>query len=109
MLLLENSKLVGRGLHRECYEHPESADLCVKVVVACNSDENRREASYYTRLSRRGISWDMLARFHGLVETDLGEGAVFQLVRDHDGRPTTWNAKHRHRVVPKPWPRPCKS
>ena len=53
--------------------------------MAGNSDENRREASYYTRLADRGISWDLLARFHGLVETSLGEGAVFDLVRDYDG------------------------
>jgi len=85
MLYLDNCALVGRGLHRECYAHPMNSDLCVKVVVAGNSDENRREAAYYQRLSRRGISWEMLTRFHGLVETSLGEGAVFDLVRDSDG------------------------
>lgn len=85
MLYLDNCELVGRGLHRECYAHPVNSDLCVKVVVAGNSDENRREAAYYQRLSRRGISWEMLTRFHGLVQTSLGEGAVFDLVRDGDG------------------------
>ncbi len=86
MLQLDREALIGRGLHRECYQHPDEANLCVKIVVAGNSDENRREAHYYARLSRRGISWDMLARFHGLVATSLGEGAVFDLVRDFDGQ-----------------------
>lgn len=86
MLQLEPQALIGRGLHRECYVHPGQPQRCVKIVVAGNSDENRREARYYERLARRGISWEMLARFHGLVATSLGEGAVFDLVRDHDGQ-----------------------
>lgn len=85
MLNLEPEALVGKGLHRECYEHPEDPALCVKVVVAGDSNENRREARYYRMLSRRGISWNMLTRFHGLVETSLGEGALFDLVRDFNG------------------------
>jgi hypothetical protein len=84
-LYLDKTTLIGRGLHRECYLHPKDPHRCVKIVVAGRSDENRREARYYSRLAARGISWDMLARFHGLVETSLGEGAVFDLVRDHDG------------------------
>jgi hypothetical protein len=85
MLSLDGATLIGRGLHRECYQHPDDECLCVKVIVAGNSNENRREARYYSRLAARGISWEMLARFHGLVETSLGEGAVFDLVRDFDG------------------------
>lgn len=85
MLEIDPSTLVGKGLHRECFVHPDNRDHCIKIVVAGNSDENRREAQYYGLLARRGISWDMLTRFHGLIETDMGEGAVFDLVRDCDG------------------------
>jgi hypothetical protein len=85
MLQLDQALLVGKGLHRECFEHPENPSLCVKIEVAGQSNENRREAKYYRMLQRRGISWEMLARFHGFVETNRGEGAVFELVRDFDG------------------------
>ena len=85
MLQLDNATLIGTGLHRECYLHPRDESLCVKIVVAGNSDENRREARYYSQLAARGICWDMLTRFHGLVPTSKGEGAVFDLVRDWDG------------------------
>lgn len=78
--------MVGKGLHRECFVHPEDPGLCIKVVVAGSINENRREAEYYAHLESRGVSWEMLPRFHGLVQTNLGEGAVFDLVRDHDGR-----------------------
>lgn len=85
MLDLDAAVLVGKGLHRECYEYPGDSTRCVKIVVAGNSDENRREASYYRRLARRHISWDMLSIFHGLEPTNMGEGAVFDLIRDYDG------------------------
>jgi len=72
-------------LHRECFIHPDNHERCIKIIVAGNSNENHREAKYYGLLARRGISWAMLTRFHGLVETNLGEGAIFDLVRDYDG------------------------
>ena len=85
MLELDTHALIGKGLHRECYVHPDDPALCVKVVVSGSLDENRREARYYAGLARRGICWDMLPRFHGLEQTALGEGAVFDLIRDYDG------------------------
>lgn len=85
MIDIDTRALIGKGLHRECYVHPDDSSLCIKVVVSGNIDENRREAAYYGRLARRGVSWEMLPRFHGLEQTSLGEGAVFDLIRDHDG------------------------
>jgi hypothetical protein len=85
MLIIDPGKMIGKGLHRECFEHPDNPHWCVKIVVAGNSNENHREAAYYKRLSGRGISWEMLTRFHGLVDTSMGEGAVFDLVKDYTG------------------------
>jgi hypothetical protein len=86
MIEIDTHALIGKGLHRECYVHPDDPTLCIKVVVSGTIDENRREAAYYALLARRDVSWDMLPKFHGLVQTSLGEGAVFDLIRDHDGR-----------------------
>ena len=86
MLKLESSQLIGRGLRRECYFHPEDNTRCVKVVVAGDQKETVREQSYYRLLEKRGISWDMLARFYGNIETNRGPGAVFELIRDYTGK-----------------------
>jgi hypothetical protein len=85
MIEIDTHALIGKGLHRECYVHPDDPALCVKVVVSGTIDENRREAAYYASLARRGVSWEMLPRFHGLEQTTLGEGAIFDLIRDYDG------------------------
>ena len=85
MLKLESSALLGRGLRRECYFHPEDETKCIKIVVAGDHKETVREQSYYRLLERSGIVWRMLARFYGNVATNLGEGAVFELIRDYNG------------------------
>lgn len=85
MLKLDKSDFVGKGLHRECYRHPDNKALCVKVVVTGNDDETRREKKYYRHLKKRNVSWEMIPEYHGDVETNLGTGSVFDLVVDHDG------------------------
>ena len=71
MINLDKSRLVGKGLHREVYTHPENNNLCIKVVVHGNADESRREKEYYRLLEKRRIVWGMIPRYHGDVETNL--------------------------------------
>jgi serine/threonine protein kinase len=47
--------------------------------------ESKREQSYYRLLEKRNISWEMLPRYYGVIESNLGHGAVFDLIRDYDG------------------------
>jgi serine/threonine protein kinase len=86
LIELDPHALVGKGLHRECFVHPGDPGRCIKIVVSGSGNENRREQDYYAELASRGVSWEMLPKFYGLVETNLGEGAVFDLIRDYDGR-----------------------
>ena len=85
MLNLDKSSLVGKGLRRKCYRHPKDSNLCIKIVVFGNGDESKREKKYYRHLKKRGISWDMIPKFHGDIETNLGTGSVFDLILDSDG------------------------
>ena len=93
MVNIEKSGLVGTGHHRECYRHPENKDLCIKIVVSGNDKECRRERKYYRRLEKRGGAWDMIPRYYGDIETNMGSGSVFDLVLDHDGA-TSKTLKH---------------
>jgi hypothetical protein len=89
MLDIEKSPVVGRGLHRECYVHPEDKKLCIKVLLPLKSKspliEAEREVNYYRFLGKKGVPWTMLPKFHGEVLTSRGQGYVFDLVRDQDG------------------------
>ncbi len=85
MLELTSEHYIARGLHRECYVHPENPNRCVKVVVNGDQTETERELAYYQLLEKRGIAWDMLPKYHGTISTNKGPGTVFDLVRDADG------------------------
>ncbi len=85
MIELSDSDMIGKGLHRECFAHPDHPGRCIKIIVNGDSDENTREAKYLRFLESQGGALDMLTRYHGRIETNRGEGAVFDLVRDFDG------------------------
>lgn len=85
MITLDTSEKFGKGLHREVFVHPENENLCIKVVTYGNQQETKREQAYYRQLQKRNISWDLLPKFHGNVETNLGSGAVFDVIRDPNG------------------------
>lgn len=78
-------RLIAAGGGRRCYAHPRDPALCIKVPF--NADglrEARREAAYLTRVERLHGVLDAthLARLHGRVRTSLGNGWVFDRVRD---------------------------
>ncbi len=85
MLHIKNTFLVGKGTNRECYIHPDDSSKCLKVTVSNDHKESWREIRYYQLLQKRNITWDMLARFYGTVETDMGEAMVCDLPRDYNG------------------------
>ncbi len=85
MIELNASLLIGKGWHRECYQHPERPDLCIKVVVNGGPEETVREQAYLRHLCKRSINWKLLPRYLGKVDTSLGQGAVFELIRDKNG------------------------
>lgn len=78
--------MIAEGLHRACYRHPENPGYCVKVVVRGDQKETEREQAYYSRLQKSAVPWTGIPQFHGNVATNLGAGAVFDLVRDCDGQ-----------------------
>lgn len=90
MIELNPDLLVGQGLHRDVYQHPDNPGRCLKVRVERGRanrgpQEQAREQGYYRLLQKRGIRWDGLPQFYGNVDTNLGPAAVFELIRDLNG------------------------
>ena len=85
MIDLSNSYLLGKGSSRLCYLHPKDPGKCIKITYSRNLDIEKQELKHYRLYRRRGISWDMLAKTYGPVETNKGQGVIFSLARDFDG------------------------
>ncbi|SEG51538.1 YrbL family protein [Marinobacterium lutimaris] len=92
LIQLDESLLIGKGLHRFCYQHPKNPALCIKVSLDNSSrslKEINRELRYYRFLEKQKDSSNLdsiLPRYHGPVQTSKGEGHIFDLVLDADGR-----------------------
>lgn len=88
MISLTEQQLIGTGTRRYCYQHPQDTDLCIKIPKAKKNGylQQRREVRYYAKLKRRQVPTERITRFHGAVQTSLGEGFIYDVIRDSDGR-----------------------
>ena len=110
MIRLSGQLPFASGCKRDCYVHPHNPDLIVKIIPPDRSiqalhakklwlrrmlqtpesmDANRGEREKYEQLNRRFDNLreaiPYLVEYHGQVQTDLGEGLVFQAIKNHDG------------------------
>ncbi len=86
MLELNSKLFFAEGDDRKCYVHPEDDKLCIKILHD-NIDYKvqKREVAYYNLLKKKKISWDMLSKYYGEIDTNFGRGVVFEFIRDYDG------------------------
>lgn len=90
IIQLTDKDYISKGLHRKCYHHPSNPSQCIKVNYNDGAEqETNREIAYYKHLIKRNISWDALAKYYGLVQTNFGEGHLFELIRNYDGKTAT--------------------
>ncbi|MFV0573848.1 MAG: YrbL family protein [Vibrio sp.] len=92
MINLSEEHYLAKGNARTCYINPEDSAQCIKVNrigTDSNSDQNSAE-KFYIEKSKKIIkdlnsSKSILCGFYGPIETNLGDGLVFELIKDHDG------------------------
>ena len=78
---------VAEGTDRQCYRHPSEPHYCIKVLhPERRSGRFWREISYFASLERREVDFKQLSAYHGLIDTSLGKGAIFEMVLDDDER-----------------------
>lgn len=86
MLKLSEDLYIGEGEIRKCYKHPQNEHLCLKIPREHVTREyTYKEIIYFNKLAKRnkaGYSYPFYSDFHGEVETNLGQGQVFDLVID---------------------------
>jgi len=87
-------KPIGMGRERMCFVHPEDPRLAIKIARGKVRDQSKREIRFYRKLQKRGgVDDKHIPGFHGLCETNRGQGIVVDLIRNYDGeiaRPLNW-------------------
>lgn len=89
-LILNEDLFLGEGTHRICYLHPQNPDLCVKILRRPDDKSDLRqmlrESGYCEKLYSRIPDIDFITRYFGKAQTNFGEGYLFELVKDFDGK-----------------------
>ncbi len=87
---ISNLEPFGIGAHRKCFPHPENPDQCIKVIYNPSTSAKKeivRELKYYEILNRSLKDWSGIPRYHGQIETDIGTGYIYDLIKNYDGTP----------------------
>ncbi|WP_202308566.1 YrbL family protein [Dryocola clanedunensis] len=83
---LSFSDFIASGRHRVCYQHPFDNSRCIKIHHnAVNIKETLRETRYYYHINNRKRTPSTIPKYYGTLETNLGKGYVFQLIKDNTG------------------------
>lgn len=112
MLQLTKENIIGEGVDRQVYAHPEDPELCVKIAKHDFTKDFKAEGPrdylylalrqfkkeyfnfnftdvlYATKLKNRGdesVIFKHLPLCYGYVETNLGKGVVWQRIHNYDG------------------------
>ena len=86
MLSIKDDDLIGKGMMRACYQHPDSEDQCIKIFHKKKREENYlKEVKEMRRLSGRGGHSLVVPKYYGTVATNKGTGYVFELIRGKNG------------------------
>ncbi|WP_346881181.1 YrbL family protein [uncultured Algibacter sp.] len=86
MIQIKKDHYIGEGLARTCYCIPDDNHLCVKIGKPdVEVSHLYKEINYYKKIKHNDISkfdYPFYAKYHGEVETNLGTGFVYDLIRD---------------------------
>jgi len=86
MINIANEHFIGEGTFQKCYKHPNNKDLCIKISKDNIKDTRLgNELKYHKRISKKKIKkkdYYFFTKYYGEIETNLGTGYVFDLVKD---------------------------
>lgn len=88
MIHLTEKLFLTKGSERICYLHPNDKNKIIKIIYNFKEKNNQNllEYEYYSDLHKRGISFKHIAHCYGYVETNKGEGLVFEKIVDYNGK-----------------------
>ena len=86
MIKITEKNFVGKELHKKTFEHPENPDACIKLPYSKEGEVDlMRELKYRELRMRKGMQSSLLPAYYGSVKTSLGQGFLFEYVRNYNG------------------------
>lgn len=77
---------IGRGDERVCYQHPLDPRRCLKISRLDKKKQTAREISYFRYLKSKGVSFELMPDFYGVVNGIDYIGLEQELILDQEGK-----------------------
>ena len=98
MIQISEKHYISEGMARKCYCHPDNNDLCIKIgKPQIEVKHLYKEINYFKKIKNKDISrfeYQFYAEYHGEVETNLGTGFVYSLVKDEMSQNISLTLRH---------------
>ncbi|PHO09807.1 hypothetical protein CPG37_07280 [Malaciobacter canalis] len=90
-VILSNKYFLAKGGERDCYIYPNNKTKLIKILYskeALKNHQNRLDYIYFKHLEKKGKDISKIAKCYDFVNTNLGEGLIFDRIMDYDGVPS---------------------
>ncbi|MGC1471238.1 MAG: YrbL family protein [Psychroserpens sp.] len=98
MIEITPKHYISEGLARQVYRHPEQDNLCIKIgKPEIETEHLYKEIKYYEKIKQKNSSrfeYQFYAKYHGEIETNLGVGFVYDLVKDETTQHISLTLRH---------------
>ncbi len=85
MIEISENDIIGKGRERTVYLHPNDKNFCIKIANEQSSRNKMAMLREIKYLKRHQDHLSFLSKYHYKTTTNLGEGFVFDLIRDYNG------------------------
>ncbi|MGI6263614.1 MAG: YrbL family protein [Succiniclasticum sp.] len=83
---LSEADIYGKGSHKKCYRMPDRGELCIKLPYNDGGVKDlSREIRYIHVMRRQHRESPLLPEYYGVVQTNYGEGHVYERITNADG------------------------
>ncbi|MDN3493430.1 YrbL family protein [Winogradskyella bathintestinalis] len=98
MLQIKDKNYISEGLARKVYFHPDNNDLCVKIgKPEIDTHHLYKEINYLEKIKskdRSKFAYPFFAEYLGEIETNLGTGFIYELVKDELSQNISLTLRH---------------
>ncbi len=98
MIEIKKEHYIAEGLARTCYRHPENDSLCIKIgKPKIEKSHLYKEINYFKKIENKDSSkfdYQFYAAYYGEIETNLGTGFVYNLIKDEVSQNISLTLRH---------------
>ena len=85
LINLDEKDFIGKGCDHRCYIHPTNDLLCVKIYYNPDKKHLYGSLNYNKNMLKKQCFSSVLPKYYGEIQTNMGVGYVYDLIRDYDG------------------------